>query len=81
MASSEGVARTGGSGGAAMVAGLLLAGLLIMALASGLFFISSSAEKEKLEALGAAEHAKRVEAEQHEAEAAQRLRAVAEGGP
>lgn len=69
MAGSTGARQGGRSGGAALVAGLLLAGLMIMALASGVFFVANSAEQEKLEVLAQDEHLKRIEAEKHEAEA------------
>lgn len=61
--------RAGGSGGAGIVAGLLLIGLLVMGLAAGVSFVANAQQQADLEALSKEEHGKRIEAEQHEAAA------------
>jgi sRNA-binding protein len=77
MEASEAPPRRGGtSGGAGIVAGLLLIGLLLMGLAMGISFAINAQHQAELEASQREEHAKRVEAEQ--AEAAAEARAQAE---
>ncbi len=65
--------RTGG--GAGIVAGLLLIGLLLLGLAMGISLVINSQHQAELEAAQKQEHAKRVEAEQQEAVAEARAQA------
>jgi len=75
MEPSEAPRRSRTSGGAGIVAGLLLIGLLLMGLAMGISFTINSQHQAQLEAEKAEEHAKRVVAEEHEAAAEARAKA------